>query len=68
MIRFVGILALALCGVFAAFANDFPNAKRAATPLAMRFQWHTDRPPPACIGDCRAWVSATGPITAGTPG
>jgi hypothetical protein len=69
VVRLVGIVVLAMCGVFAAFANDFQSATRAASPPpAMRFQWHTEKPAQDCTGDCRVWISATGPITVTTPG
>ncbi len=62
---FWGALAL-VCGVVQVWAGSSPvPADDGSTP--MRFDWRREGPAEACGSDCRAWISATGYITADTP-
>jgi hypothetical protein len=54
------------CGVVQVSSAPLPAADDSGS-APMRFEWRREGPAAACGTTCRAWVSATGYITADTP-
>src|SRR3954451_10451844 len=66
MVRLLWSAFALACGVVQVSSAPLPAAADSGS-APMRFEWRREGPAAACGTTCRAWVSATGYITADTP-